>query len=233
MTPRDTIEVAGADATDYLQGQLSQDIASLGDGEVVWSLILDPTGKVDSWVRVRRLAEQRYLLDVESGFVDALVARLERFRLRVDVTIEPTDAVIDAPLDWPGLTGDDERTRILAGLPRLGAELTADTIPAEAGSTLIERSVSFTKGCYTGQELVARVDSRGGNVPRPVRLLRAADASVVLAVGDEIVADGDVVGTVTSAAGDVALAPVARRVEPGRTVQVAGVDAVVSVPGGS
>ena len=233
MTPRDAIEVAGADATDYLQGQLSQDIAALGDGEIVWSLILDPGGKVDSWVRVQRLAERRYLLDVEGGFVEALIARLERFRLRVDVTIQPTDAVIDAPLDWPGLTGDDERARILAGLPRLGAELTADTIPAEAGSTLIERSVSFTKGCYTGQELVARVDSRGGNVPRPVRLLRAADASAVLAVGDEIVADGAVVGTVTSAAGDVALAPVVRRVEPGRTVQVAGVDAVVSVPGGN
>ena len=52
----------------------------------------------------------------------------------------------------------------------MGAELTEDTIPAEAGQWLVDASVSFTKGCYTGQELVARIDSRGGNVPRPVRL---------------------------------------------------------------
>src|SRR3546814_11977806 len=51
----------------------------------------------------------------------------------------------------------------------MGSELTDATIPAEAGQWLIDASVSFTKGCYTGQELVARVDSRGGNVPRPVR----------------------------------------------------------------
>ena len=44
-----------------------------------------------------------------------------------------------------------------------------DTIPAELGQWLIDASVSFTKGCYTGQELVARIDSRGGNVPRPLR----------------------------------------------------------------
>ena len=48
----------------------------------------------------------------------------------------------------------------------MGAELTEATIPAEAGQWLIDASVSFTKGCYTGQELVARIDSRGGNVPR-------------------------------------------------------------------
>ena len=46
----------------------------------------------------------------------------------------------------------------------MGAELTAKTIPHETG--IVERTVSFTKGCYTGQELVARIDSRGGNVPR-------------------------------------------------------------------
>ena len=51
----------------------------------------------------------------------------------------------------------------------MGAELTEATIPAEAGQWLIDASVSFTKGCYTGQELVARIDSRGGNVPRPLR----------------------------------------------------------------
>jgi tRNA-modifying protein YgfZ len=57
-----------------------------------------------------------------------------------------------------------EAARIASGIPAMGSELTDKTIAAEAG--LVERSVSFTKGCYTGQELVARLDSRGNNVPR-------------------------------------------------------------------
>jgi folate-binding protein YgfZ len=86
--------------------------------------------------------------------------------------------------DWPGLPGADlvgeapdppgdvrlcsldayEVVRIEAGIPMMGKELDESTIPAEAG--IVDRTVSFTKGCYTGQELVARIDSRGGNVPR-------------------------------------------------------------------
>jgi tRNA-modifying protein YgfZ len=57
-----------------------------------------------------------------------------------------------------------EACRIVSGVPAMGAELTAKTIPAEAG--LVGRTVSFTKGCYTGQELVARIDARGTKVPR-------------------------------------------------------------------
>ena len=57
-----------------------------------------------------------------------------------------------------------EACRIVSGIPAMGTELTAKTIAAEAG--LVERTVSFTKGCYTGQELVARIDARGSNVPR-------------------------------------------------------------------
>ena len=60
-----------------------------------------------------------------------------------------------------------ELARIEAGVPRMGAELTEKTIPAETG--LVARTVSFTKGCFTGQELVARIDSRGGHVPRHLR----------------------------------------------------------------
>ena len=57
-----------------------------------------------------------------------------------------------------------EACRIVSGIPAMGSELTDRTIAAEAG--LVDRSVSFTKGCYTGQELVARLDARGNNVPR-------------------------------------------------------------------
>jgi folate-binding protein YgfZ len=143
--------------------------------------------------------------------------------------------------DWPGLPGVDlvggspaapagapacsleayEAVRIEAGIPVMGRELDESTIPAEAG--VVDRSVSFTKGCYTGQELVARIDSRGGNVPRHLRgLVLAAEAPA----GATLRADGKDVGVVTSVAwspgldAPVALAYVRRAVEPPAEVEV-------------
>jgi len=114
-----------------------------------------------------------------------------------------------------------EACRIASGIPAMGTELTGKTIAAEAG--LVERTVSFTKGCYTGQELVARIDSRGAKVPR--RLVgivapgRPADEGggdgVTLARGMTLhagepppgdgAADDKIVGTITSAAWSVEL----------------------------
>jgi tRNA-modifying protein YgfZ len=91
-----------------------------------------------------------------------------------------------------------EALRIDAGIPAMGAELTADTIPGEAGAEVIARSVSFTKGCYTGQELVARIDSRGGRTPR--RLAHVVVDGPVPPVGAPVALDGAGVGVVTSAA---------------------------------
>jgi len=195
---------------------------------VAWSLVLQPTGKLDAWFRIQRVDGETFLLDIDAGHRDTLVARLRRFLLRTDATIEVVDDIIDVPLSWPG-AGDptDERQRILAGMPRMGAELTDETIPGEGGQQLIDLSVSFTKGCYTGQELVARIDSRGGNVPRPVRVLHATGD---VYVGDEVTAGDDLVGVVTSAAGDVALAPLMRKVEIGDQVMVGAVTASVVAP---
>lgn len=86
--------------------------------------------------------------------------------------------------------------RIEAGVPAMGAELTERTIPEEAG--IVARTVSFTKGCYTGQELVARIDARGNRVPR--RLVGVVVESGSIAPGAELVHDKKSVGTVTSAA---------------------------------
>ncbi|HWI04647.1 MAG TPA: glycine cleavage T C-terminal barrel domain-containing protein [Acidimicrobiales bacterium] len=144
--------------------------------------------------------------------------------------------------DWPGLPGRDlvgespaapagvpmcgmdayEAVRIEAGIPVMGRELDEGTIPAEAG--VVDMSVSFTKGCYTGQELVARIDSRGGNVPRRLRGLVLADGPAP--VGAAVQADGKEVGQLTSVAfspgldATVALAYVRRAVEPPAEVVV-------------
>jgi len=270
---RDVVTVTGPDAGRYLQGQLSQEVVALPDGGSTWSLVLQPTGKIDAWLRVHRVSDEEYVLDVDAGFGDALVARLTRFLLRTKAAIaEPrrvhtsayrgapgsagalggTDAggpVLQLPAVGPGVVGADsfslddgapvgwadavpvgpeayERYRIAHGVPAMGAELTGDTIPAEAGQWLIEASVSFTKGCYTGQELVARVDSRGNNPPRPVRLL-VVDGESPVALGAEVRVDGHPVGTVTSATPPLSpghpgllLAPLARSVAVGTTVEV-------------
>jgi len=130
--------------------------------------------------------------------------------------------------DMPQGSDDEwERLRITAGVPKMGAELTEATIPAEAGTWWIERTVDFTKGCFTGQELVARIDSRGGHVPRPIRGVVLAGPSTSASVGATIELDGKEVGTLTSIAGDVGLALVSRTVEPGTGVVVGGVAARV------
>ncbi|HEX2046638.1 MAG TPA: glycine cleavage T C-terminal barrel domain-containing protein [Acidimicrobiales bacterium] len=149
--------------------------------------------------------------------------------------------------DWPGLPGADlvgespappegvpscaleayEAVRIEAGIPVMGKELDENTIPEEAG--VVPRSVSFTKGCYTGQELVARIDSRGGNVPRRLRGLIVHGSPPL---GATLEADGKDAGRVTSVAwspglgSTVALAYVRRAVEP-------PADVVVTWVGGS
>ena len=270
--PRDAVLVTGDDAATYLQGQISQDVEAVAPGASAWSLVLAPQGKVDAWFRLTRGTGDSFVLDVDPGFGETLVARLERFRLRVDVSFEhlagwrmlvvrgprateawldTIDAEVRAAVDWPGFDGIDllgpdialppglptdgagdlEVARIRAGWPAMGHELTERTIPAEVGG-LVESSVSFTKGCYTGQELVARIDSRGGNVPRPVRLLEIRGDSGV-SPGDEIVVDGRAVGEITSAAADphsgvtVALGSVHRRVEPPAAATVAGMATTV------
>ncbi len=228
LPERDTIRAAGSDAEAYLQGQISADVCAMADGDTAWSLALAPTGKMVALFRIHRVSAEEFLLDVDAGHGEALADRLRRFVLRTDVRFEPAGAAIPAPLSWPGLSDPaDERRRILALMPRMGAEITESTIPAEAGQAMIDQAVSFTKGCYTGQELVARIDSRGGNVPRPVRVLHAEGA---VQAGDEVVFGGTEVGRVSSACGDVALAPLKRTVQIGAEVQVGGVAAVVVEP---
>jgi folate-binding protein YgfZ len=209
MTARDVVVVEGPDAESFLQGQLSQDVAALPVGDTALSFLLQPQGKVVALVRVRREAEDRFALDVDAGWGGAVVERLDRFRLRVkcDVAMRGTEAM---PAPW------GEGDRLDAVWPAMGKELDDDTIPAETG--LVDRAVSFTKGCYTGQELVARIDSRGGNVPRHLRRLELGVDDVP--EGAVIEVDGKERGRLTSVAGAVALAYVHRTVEPPATVEV-------------
>jgi folate-binding protein YgfZ len=221
--------VAGPDAVSYLQGQLSADVAALGVDETVWSLLLDPSGKCVAWLGVERVDDHEVLLDVDAGWADAVVARLTRFLLRTKAAVEVAHRGDAGPPDVGA-----EAERITAGIPAMGAEITPDTIPAELGQWLIDASVSFTKGCYTGQELVARVDARGGNVAHHLRVLVFADDAPVPAVGQPVGHDGAQVGSITSAApvdgGAVALTFIHRNALHATQVEVGGIQARVVVP---
>ncbi len=271
---RDVVSVSGPDAESYLQGQCSQDVAGLAPGATTEALLLSPQGKIDAFIRVSRSDEGGYVIDTDLGYGPAVVARLERFRLRMRVEIalmgdwtcmavrgpDAADAVVVRPplvlpVEWPGLAGLDllgptpkeapgwvgdqavpcgdeawEALRIEAGCPVGGRDAVEGSIPAEVG--LVDRTVSFTKGCYTGQELVARLDARGSKVAR--RLCGVVvDAAVAVVGGDHgegepppvgtavLTADGGhEVGQLSSVAwspglgATVALAMVHRRVDP-------------------
>lgn len=171
--------------------------------------------------------------------------------------VEDSAAMVRAvPVDWRGLGGFDlfgaidgssptipdaiplldplvlDVLRVEQGWPEMGHELDSSTIPAEAGQWFIDASVSFTKGCYTGQELVARIDSRGGNVPRHLRGL-VLDGVTIPDPGAVALLDGVERATVTSAVysptlgAPVAMALVHRSVEVGETLDIAGVEATV------
>jgi folate-binding protein YgfZ len=137
--------------------------------------------------------------------------------------ISPDGRSVDLAVPEVGLDAH-EAVRVECGVPRMGRELTEATIPAEAGQWLIDGSVSFTKGCYTGQELVARIDSRGGNVPRHLR--GVVVEGEVPPVGATVVVGDAEVGTLTSVVQSIALeAPVAlayvsRKVEPATGAEV-------------
>jgi folate-binding protein YgfZ len=123
-----------------------------------------------------------------------------------------------------------ECVRIEAGRPRLGLDMDADTMPQEAG--INERAVSFSKGCYVGQETVARLHYRG----KPNRHLRGLRLSEPAERGTEIAFGGKVVGRLGSTCvsprlGPIALALVRREAEPGAAVDVGGAPAeVVPLP---
>ncbi len=206
---RDHVIVEGADASTYLHSQIAQDIRELAVGDSCWTLVLEPTGKVESLARVTRTSDEVFDFDTDAGFGDALAARLNRFRIRVKAEVTVVPAASDAP------SPAHEAARVAAGWPRMGTEIVpGETIPAITG--VVPLAVSFTKGCYPGQELVERMDSRGADAPQSLRIVEVTDG---MHVGDPLVdSAGAPVGTITSISpsGDVALAYVKRGHDVGR-----------------
>jgi len=162
----------------------------------------------------------------EHFFVEGLHGLYVRTDLGVDVICEDAGAA-RAALGVEDVGGEAaECIRIESGRPRLGYDMDAETIPQEAG--INERAVSFTKGCYVGQETVARLHYKG----KPNRHLRGLQLGVPAERGAEIHLGDRVVGRIGSACvspvhGPLALALVRREASPGDEVLVDGEPATV------
>jgi folate-binding protein YgfZ len=228
--PRAFIRVAGPDAADYLQRMLSNDVAALASGEACEALLLTAKARVIAPMRVLRRGDGDFLLLTEPELGGTLRDELVRMRFAAKAEIEleehtstlvfgggvegiptadygePAVEVLDAGLE-PTLDADAlEVLRIRAGTPRFGREIDDRVLPAEAG--LVERAVSLTKGCYPGQEPIARLHYRG-HANRGLRVL-ALEGEELPGPDAELTYGDKAVGRITSAArsngGIVALA---------------------------
>ena len=222
---------------------LSNDIEALGPGEACDALLLTAKARVIATTTVWRRGVDDFLLLTEPGLADALLAELRRFRFAAKLELEPEEhhstlvlgeespagAIPNRDYGLPAyelLDGDPpagaepidldvlELLRIEARTPRMGREIDDRILPAEAG--LDERAVSFTKGCYPGQEPVARLHYRG-HANRSLRVLEIeGDAlpeyDAPLTAGDAVV--GRVTSAVRAAGGTVVALGYVRREVP-------------------
>ncbi len=237
VRPRAYVRVKGPDAADLLQRIVSNDVLAADSCE---ALILTPKGRVIAPLLVWRRGEDDFLVLTEPELGETVRAHLTRMRIAAKCEIEseehtsaivlggtegiPTDdygipavEVLDGAVPADPADEELERLRILARTPRWGTEIDEGILPAEAG--LADRAVSFTKGCYPGQEPLARLQHRG-HVNRSLRVLELDGDPARPA--DEIVHNGRAVGRVTSSVRGLALGYVRVEVPDGADVEVAG-----------
>ena len=212
---REFVRVAGPDAADYLQRMASNDVEALTPGAGCPALLLTAKARVIAPLVVLRRADDDFLLLTEPGLGDVVHAQLTRMRLRAKCEIEREEhgcaivfgGAVGFATDWPGacevlndavrvtLSAEDlELSRIESAVPRWGHEIDDRILPAEAG--LDATHVSFSKGCYPGQEPIARLHFRG----HPNRGLRVIELDEVPEQDAPLLHDGREVGRVTSAA---------------------------------
>lgn len=285
---RGKLLVRGAEAAEYLQGQLTNDVEALEPGEGCYAALLDRKGHIQADMRALRLSAEEIWVDTGPSTLERARRHLQTYKIGRAVEVDdvsderailsligPRSAVIAGTAELPehvveptriggvechavgtadgidliAAAGEADRLRatlleagavevdpgaaeilrIEAGVPRFGAEMSAETMPAEAG--IVQRAVSFEKGCYIGQEPVARLHYKG----RPNRRLRGLRLSAPASTGEPLRLGEKEVGRVGSACvsprhGPIALAIVRREAEAGAELTVGedGVTAVVA-----
>ena len=284
---RGKLALSGREAKEFLQGQVTNDVEALSEGEGCYAAFLDHKGKMQGDLRVLDLGDELWL-DCERVALQDLFNMIRRYKLGLDVELHKrtlecgllsligpaarrvaggelpdaehasargeiggaavvrvvTDLGVDVicaaddvatvrgALEAAGAEPVSEAAaevqRVESGRPRFGVDLDQSVIPQEAG--LNDRAVSFTKGCYVGQETVARLHYRG----KPNRRLLGLRLSEPAAPGTELRLGEKVVGRLGSVVvsprlGPLALALVRREAVPGDKLAIEGSHAVAEV----
>jgi len=208
--PRAFVRVQGPDAREYLQRMLSNDVEALAVGASCDAMLLTAKARVIAPLRVLRRGNDDFLLSTEPELGDRVRTELLRARFAAKAEIEPEaheawlvlgdGEVIDSQPEGDEVDEEAyERWRIENAIPRWGREIDDQVLPAEAGLT--ETHVDFGKGCYPGQEPIARQHYRG----KVNRRLRVLETEGLVDPGADVVVGEKVVGRITSAVPGLAL----------------------------
>lgn len=201
--PTQVLEITGVDAAAFAHAQFSNDVLTLPGGHWQWNAWLSPQGRVRAFFHLRRIDADSVVLTLRGGDAQWLRAELARFVLRAKVQLHVVDAawlaaktqMVDRPTpDSPRLAD------IRAGLPEIGVELRDHLLPQWIGLDRLG-AVSVSKGCYPGQEIMARLHFKGGNKRSLYRLCWPGNA---LAQPGSVLRDpgGSEAGVIVTAAQD-------------------------------
>jgi len=158
---RSYIEVGGDDRVAFLQGILTQDVSRLAEQKIQFAALLSPQGKIlhDMFLIDQG---QHILIDTASAYKEVLLKRLTMYKLRAKVTLAEGNApstILPDPrhVQLPPLGAGNLAERVELGIPEFGIDIAPDSMTAmDAGYDLLN-AISFTKGCYVGQEVTARM----------------------------------------------------------------------------
>jgi len=186
------IKVSGTDAVDFLQGQLTQDVSSLQETGPMLAAWCNARGRVIVVIRLTKVDDGIAMIvpdDIADKVLNTLL--MYRFRAKVDIVLSENDFA-----DLLDERDQDPRALIHAGIPRIDSSNTEAFTPHMLNLDKLG-AISFTKGCYTGQEIVARTEHLGKTKRRMMRYLAAKDgieAGAAVADGERKV--GEVVNVV-------------------------------------
>lgn len=187
-----TINVTGPDAGEFLQGQLTNDLRRLQVEDEILAAWCNPKGRV-IWFGTLRAVPGGYGLSAPAETAEEIVRRLTMFRFRAKVEFEIVAEGQQV----------DPQFLVEHGYPFIGREQVEKFTPHMLNLDLLD-AISFDKGCYTGQEVVARTHYKGATKRRTLRF----ESDVPLAAGDKVLLDGREVGTVLNVANRQLLAVV-------------------------
>lgn len=187
------IEAQGVEAEKYLQGQLTTDVMALAEGATTLTAHCDPKGKMSAIFRLLKVSSEQFFLLVKGDLLPSALDNLKKYAVFSNVElnlrnwqivgvigekcgkiqphftleIDETRAILLNETALPiAFNGDEKQWKladIQAGQPNLNGKIQNEFIPQALNLQAIEQAISFTKGCYIGQETVARAKYRGAN----------------------------------------------------------------------